>query len=384
MALTINIPGGKVQLSGNRVQAEVETGTITGEMYNLLLKTTSLDESFPEGIDATEPDSDKKAVFDIRNRVTLPIVYSFTWPLTGAVAIEQPQMAKKVALDIGEKYVEVVSGENKDKVNWSELTGADYQVLILKGGVSKHQQAKYNEGSTTFYQEWIAGGKFLTMLPDNMRIAPGQPVKLWFITKEATAQALTMVVDYKTTEGVNDYEEIPVTINPDKLFELCVNPGDLGLVASEITSYSVKLEKSGVTIGEIRNFQVDHEYYENNTYVLFANRVGGIDCLWFTGRVKRMFPTESERSQRDARIDDTQQRPTLEVDWKAGRRKWVVNTGYKEPDEMEALAGLYESRNVWLLNGNDIIPVMVEDGDNEYLDTMKDVHDVDIVFTEAH
>ena len=47
MALTLTIPGGPVQLNGNRVEAEVSTDTITGELYKLLLKTTSLDDSFP-------------------------------------------------------------------------------------------------------------------------------------------------------------------------------------------------------------------------------------------------------------------------------------------------------------------------------------------------
>ena len=125
-----------MQLSGNRVQAEVETDTITGTLYKLLLKTTSLDDpaSFPEGIDAIEPDDDDKAIFDIRNRVTLPIVYSFTWPLTGAVYVNQPQMAKKVALDIGERFTQVVSSENVDTINWAGLD-ANNEVLILKGGI---------------------------------------------------------------------------------------------------------------------------------------------------------------------------------------------------------------------------------------------------------
>jgi len=373
-----------VQLSGNRVQAEVVTDSLNGEMYNLLLKTTSLDDSFPEGIDAIEPDAGLKAIFDIRNRVTLPIVYSFTWPLTGEVAIEQPQMAKKVALDIGERYTEVINNENVDTINWSGLSGEQYQVLILKGGISNHRQAIYNEQNTTFYTEWIAAGRFLTLLPDNMRIAPGQPVKLWYITKESTVQALTLKVDVVKTDGTTIATEIPLTINPDKMFELCVDTGSLGLITSEVASYSVGLEKEGVAIGELRRFTLDHSYYENNTFVLFTNRVGGIDCIWLHGRVKKMFPTESERSQRDARIADTQQRPTKEVDYKAGRRKWNINTGYRLSQEMEALTGLFESRNVWLLDGNDIIPVMLEDGDNEYLDTMNDVNDMDIFLTEAH
>lgn len=371
-------------MSGNRVQAEVATDTITGELYNLLLKTTSLDDSFPEGIDAIEPDDDNEVIFDIRNRVTLPIVYSFTWPLTGAVNIEQPQMAKMVALDIGERYVEVVSNENVDTVNWAGLTGDSYQVLILRGGISIHEQAKYNEQSTTFYIEWIQAGKFLTLLPDDMRVTGGQPVKLWYITKETTSQSLTLVVEYTNTDGTTGEETHAVTIDPGSMYELCVDPGSLGLDASEVDTYSVHLEKSGSAVSEVRSFEIDHGYYENNSYILYANRVGGIDCLWFTGRVTKQYLTESERSNRDARMTDTQQRPTREVDYKTGRRRWSINTGYKPQPEMEAMKSLIESRNIWLLEGNDIVPVMLEDEDNELHNTMEDIHEMDFVFTEAH
>lgn len=384
MALTLTIPGGKTQLSGNRIQAELQTDTLTGDMYNLLLKTTSLDGSFPEGIDAIEPDENNKALFDIRNRVTSPIVYSFTWPLTGAVEIEQPQMAKKVAVDIGERYVQVVNNENVDTINWSELAGEQYQVLILRGGISKHEQAKYNEQNTTFYTEFISAGKFLTLLPDNMKIAPGQPVKLWFITKEATSQALNLKVNFTNLDSTTGTINIAVTIEPGQMFEMCVDSGSLGLNTSEIASYSVQLEKEGVTISEIRNFSLDHNYYENNSFILCANRIGGIDCLWFSGKIIHQFLTKSERSQRDARITDTQQRPTLEVDYKTGKRKWTINTGHKLPGEMKALTGLFESRNVWILDGNDIIPVMLDDNDNELLDTMENLHNIDLNFTEAH
>ena len=119
-------------------------------------------------------------------------------------------------------------------------------------------------------------------------------------------------------------------------------------------------------------------------FVFYGNRVGGIDCLWFHGRMKKAYPVESETSQRDARITDTQQRATIEVDYKKGHRQWVVNTGYMNTNDVEALPSLFESRNVWLPVGNDIIPVRIPDGDNEYLNAMNDMHDTDITFIESH
>lgn len=384
MALTINIPGGNVQLSGNRVHVEVATDTITGEQYNLMLKTTSLDASFPEGTDAVEPDSNNKAVFDIRNRVTLPLVYSFTWPLTSDVAVEHPQMAKKVALDIGEKYVHVVAGENKDQVNWSNLSGSQYEVLIVKGGISKHLQAKYNEQNVTFFSEFIQAGRFLTELPDNMRVKGGQPVKLWYITPEETIQNLTLEVNYTGLDGTPGTVEHAVTVNPGKMTEICADTGSVLLDASSILDYSVQLKNASVYVSERRNFVVNNRYYENETFLLYTNRLGGIDCIWFTGPRRRLHPTKSDTSRRDARITDTQQRPTIEVDYNTGQRAWEINSGDKRPEEITALDALYESRNVWLLDGNDIIPVIIDSGDNKLLDSQTDIHDVTLTLREAH
>lgn len=384
MALTLNIPGGLVQLNGNRVLCEVETDTLTGVMYKLLLKTTSLDGSFPEGIDAVEPDTDNKVKFYIQNRLTLPVEYEFTWPLTGAVAVEHPQMARKVAIDIGERFVQVVNAENVDTVNWAGLS-ENNQVLILKGGLSKHQQAKYNELNTTFYQEFIQAGRFLTLLPDGMKMSPGQPLKLWFVTKEATAQELALKAQYTTAAGVVYSVSHAVTINPDKIVELCVDLGTLGIADLDVSEYSVWLEKAGVAVGEIRSWKVDRNYYEQNIYLLYTNRVGGIDCLWLHGRkFTKMLPVESETSQRDARETDTQKRATREVDNKDSRRKWTFNTGHFEENDLEALPHLFDSLNIWLLEGNDIIPVMIEDGDNEYFNSLDNVHAKEITLTEAH
>ncbi len=383
MALNLTIPGGKVQLSGNRVQAEVSTDTVTGEMYKLLLKTTSPAGFFPEGIDAIEPDANNKAIFDIRNRVSMPVIYSFTWPLTGAVAVEHPQMAQLVQIDVGERFVQVVNNENSDTVNWARLS-ENNEVLILKGGVSKHQQSKYNEQNTTFYIEWIQAGKFLTLLPDGLVVSPGQPVKLWIIIPGTEAQELTLKVAYENAGGDSGFVTHAITVNPGTMTELCTDPGSLGLDASAVVAFSVWLERSGVVVGEVRNFTVDRNYYEQNIYVLFVNQVGGIDCLWFHGQMRKAYPVESETSRRDARINDTQPRGTVEVDYKTSRRQWTVKTGYMSAVNMEALPSLFESRNVWLLDGNDIIPVRIPDGENEYLDTMNDIHDIDIVFIEAH
>ncbi len=383
MALTLDIPNGPVQLSGNRIRCDVGTDTITGSMYRLLLKVTSPDGSFPEGVDAIEPDSDNKAEFDIRNRAALPIDYSFTWPLTGDIAVAQPQLAKKVTIDIGERYVQVVDNENTDTVNWAGLSD-DNELLVLKGGVSKHQQAKYNEQGTAFYVEYIQAGKFLTLLPDNMHVSPGQPVKLWFVTKESEDQSLQLVAEYTDSSGGTGTLSKDITVEAGASTEICADLATLGIADLDIEKYSVHFEKDGAAISETRNWQVDRGHYENNAYVFFANPVGGIDCLWLRGRVKKMLPADSETSEREASSSDTQQRATMETDTKTTKRKWAINSGYFTGGEEEALPQLCAAKNIWLLNGNDIIPAVVDDGDNEYYNSMDNLHEMEITLTEAH
>ena len=381
MALTIEIPGGKTQLSGNRVQAVVTTDTVQGALYRLLLKVSSLDGSFPDGIDAIEPDAAKTAIFDLRNRVSLPVDYEFTWPLTGDVFVKHALMAKKVAIDIGESFIP----DNPPKqVNWAGLAGADYQILILKGGLSKHEQSKYNESGHTFYEEYIEAGRFLTNLPQTQRICAGQPVKLWFITKEAASFNACLRINYTNLDGTTGTLDLYGDVDPDSLYEICADTGSLGLNAAQIASYSVNVEKDGLAISEVRTFVIDHSYYEQNTFVFYANRVGGIDSLWFTGHITATYPTTSQTSERNTQTTDTQKKGTIETDFKSGYRKWVVNSGYRSIDEQIALIELLNSCDIWIPSGNDIIPAMLEDGDNALYDTQEDIQNAELTFREAH
>lgn len=378
MALTLTIPGGPVQLSGNRVHAEVVTDTVQGSLYRLLLKTTSADNLFPEGIDAIEPDSAKKAIFDLRRRVAMPVDYDFSWPLTGDVFIKRAQLSRKVTVDIGESFIPV---NPPKQVNWA---GLDAQILILKGALTKHQQAKFNETGKTFYSEYIEAGRFLTNMPMDQRVAPAQPLKLWFITKETTNQDVRLMVNYTNLDGTTGYIDLYGTIEPDAMYQICVDCGSIGLNSSLVDFYTVEIQKEGVAVSEIRKFTIDHTYYEQNTFVFYANSVGGIDSLWFPGHIKGSFPTESQTSERNTRTTDTQKVPTLEVDFKTGHRKWEINTGYRTIDEQNSLRELLESCNIWFIDGNDVIPAMLEDGDNPLYDTLEDLQNTDLTFREAH
>lgn len=217
------------------------------------------------------------------------------------------------------------------------------------------------------------------------RLAAGQPVKLWYITKEAAAQEVNLKVDYTNTDGTTGSKTIAGTIDPDALYELCVDTGSLGLNAAGIASYSVSLEKAGLAVSEIRTFTIDHAYYEQNTFVFYANLVGGIDSLWFSGHIKFLYPTTSQTSERNWQTTDTQKKGTIETDYKSGYRKWVVNTG--NTDDMAYQLALIEILNacdIWMPVGNDIIPVMLEDGDNPLYDTQEDLQNTELTFREAH
>ncbi len=379
MALELTIPGGATQLSGNRVQASIATTLKQGSFYRILCKTTSVDNSFPEGIDPIEP-TDLTSVFDLRNRVSMPVDYDFSWPLTGNVFIKRAQLAKKVMVDIGESFID---GSGNKIINWAGLT-ENNTLLILKGKLSKHEQAKYNELGKTFYQEYIEAGRFLTMLPVNQRISPAQPVKLWFITKEVAPQIVNLKVDFMKLDGTSGSILIPGTIDPDAIYEICTDCGSLGLAATEINYYSVAIDKDGIAVSETRTFTIDHFPYEINNYMFCSNRVGAIDSFWFHGHVKTYFPTESESSQRNAQITDTQKKATIEVDWKDGVRKWEINSGYRSVEEQQALKSLLESTDIWMIDGNDIIPVMLEDGDNQLGYTLEDTQYIELTFKEAH
>ena len=393
-----SIYGGIVQLSGNRVEIEVTNDDIKGESPRALLKAISTDGAVAGGpfVDSrdwrpldTPVDGSGKAVFDFSEYLDAPNKYDFTHPYAEAIAVKHPLRAFDIDILAGASYIDndIESADFGKKIELWQDEAAAVPIRILKGGMSQQRQSEYNEAATNFYQDFIQGNKYLTHRPNFQRISYMQPVRLWYLLPGADPVTRELVVEY--TNAADELIELTfeITLDPDGLYEFILDPAKLGLPV-DAKQFKVFQRDGETTIGETRTFIIDATYYENNTFLFFANSLSGVDDLWFTGAVKMLITSEGETGiQPLDRNATTRDRSIVETK-STGSRKWSIFPGNRlTSDDMEALQDFIYSKFRWLVWNGRTIPVNLERGEFELTSTMRDLvinDELEFVLTEAH
>ncbi len=385
MSLTIQIPGGPVQLQGTEIKVNVNTDTVQGDLYRVLLKITSEDDKL-DGLPQTLeliPDSNGDVSFDISGFLSRRWVPPFS-ATGGTLATERTDITALISLDIGESYID---DDSVRQESWSALSGSAYQVTIIPGGLAEYEKNKYTEQNDTWYNDFITGGKWLTSLVNGVKIAPTAAAKLWYISPESTAQDLTFKADYTLEDGTIETISQAVTVNALSIYEFCVDPATLGLTVdgdNPVVSYQCYLENAGVQVIESFTFNLDYSYYEFNTQVFATSKYGGVDPYWFTGRVDTNFPATHTIAQRIRQTTDTTRSRTQVVSAKSGRRKWIVDTGYKSWEEIQALRHLIMARQLWISHDGEVVPVNIENSEEALGSIYDNMHSFSIELIEAH
>lgn len=383
MALTITIPNGLVQLTGNPVYITVAGGSVpvgsTG--YKLLLKVTSTDGKLkpvpPDGIVPVAG----SATFDISGYVDQPVTAVFQWPLSG-IKKEYATQAFNITVEAGEYYID---SDGEEVETWSAVT-EDMQ--LLKGGLSPRQVAALRDAGSDFYTAYIIGGKWLTARPQSEKVHPTQPVKLWYLP--ATDNTVNFRVKGFYDDGTDDTVDTEVILDPDKLYEFNCNPAQSGLELEPTGKRMLYFDVSLVGESETRRFVFDWTYCERPVFLMFANTFGGVDDVFFSGYLRDGFNTQGETSNRPPQITDTVFTPTLINVNRTGQNRWVVNTGWKSITELQFYRDLLISKQAWFLYRNitqtttSIIPVIIDAGDFTLFDRKEDLYSLEIAFSEAH
>jgi len=385
MAITLEIPGGTVQLSGNPIWCHV-TGAVKpigATNYNILLKVESVDSVLTGGpfVDAIPPDADGEAWFDISGLVDRPFIPDFDYPDVGAVG-SYIDAIWNLRLTAGETYLDA-NGDRAETYGTPTL----YNHQIIKGGISNTRLGEYNDANTTFFKEVIEKGKFLTNQPDQIRISPDQPVKLWLISpfQENTDTTLNCTGIYEDdSEAV---VQLPFSLFRDGLFEFSCAPAHIGipvvsLEGKKLIRYYVGWAEAQA--GDIREFEIDWQYYENLNYLFVSNSVGGVDVIRLTGAVKTSIDVSRNEGVQPMAYGASARTPSVRVTSKSGRKKYTINTGFKTTAEMQGMEDVYLSRNIWLLINGRLTPVNLDNGDQLILDSMEDIHSVELELLEGH
>ncbi len=390
MAITVNILGEDVQLSGNPVEIECTGGSApaNSKNYQILLKIISEDgklEKFPKTAVVT-PNAAGEALFDISGYVDQPVKLAFQYPPSGAGTSYTTQ-AFNVQVQAGETWMDE---DGITQTTWGSISDV---FQILKGGVSQLQLNMMRDASSNFYQFYLANGKWLTARPWGDFVHTAQPVKLWFMPI-ANASA-TFKVNAMYMDGSEDLYSSAISLNTNNLYEFNCNAVLLGKDAingdgSKMSFFDVWLEVGGSLISDKRRFTVDWKYCERPNFLLFANSLGGIDDVYLSGYIQDKFNVEGSTAFKRGTRTDTVKDPTIIVTNRQGQNRWTVNTGYKSLTTMQYLRDLLVSKQAWYVYTNvvganpRIVPIVVENADLVLANRIEDLWDMEITFSEAH
>jgi hypothetical protein len=390
MAITAEILGGAVQLTGNPAWVRLSGGSAPAGTsdYKLLLKVISEDGKL-EGapfIDAIAPDDSGEALFNISGYVDKPVNALFQYPPSGAV-VSYSSLAFNVQVQPGESYIDE---DGILQENWFTISDI---FQFLKGGSNSRQIAMWEEEESNFYQEYLVNGRFLTPRPWGDFVLPNQPVKLWFMVienKSATFHVKAVYYD----ESFYEYSTA-VSLNIDYLYEFNCNPVHLGVdleneEGSKLHFFDVWLESDGSEISDSRRFQYDHRNFERPLYLFYTNSLGGIDDIFFGGFLIEGADIEGNIVYKPQQKSDTRYDPTLIVAGKEGNNTWKLNTGYRATDSMPDLRDMLLSRQAWLVYPNLyqtnylFTPVIVDPGSFELINRKNHLTQLSIEVKDAH
>ncbi len=234
----------------------------------------------------------------------------------------------------------------------------------LYGGISKSQEAVYNQNASSFWHKLTYNLYFLTWQPKYKTVTFHQVEKLYFLCQTEMTR-ISLRFSYYLLDGTSHLSQALSSIDlpPDKgVVELTISPWQVFYnedYADTLDYFEVWIEYRAERISELRTFKIDRTYYENERYFLFLNSLGGYDTIRVTG------------DQEDAlEYDRTDIDKTLPAGFKymdhesaTGFVKETVtykaNTGWINRDQLSWLRELFLSKQVFQIKGDKLMPVVV-------------------------
>jgi hypothetical protein len=389
MAITANVLGEAVQLTGNPVWVECSGGSkpAGSSNYNILLKVISEDGKLDGApfTDAIAPDSWGKAMFNISGRVDQPVEADFEYPVASAI-VSYPTQAFNVKVQPGESWMDE---EGVTQESWGSESDV-YQ--FLKGGANPRQVAMWEADGSSFYDTYIAVGRFLSARPQGDGVHPEQPVKLWFMPVSGASATLKVKGVY-SDDSDDTYSEA-FTLDTDNLYEFNCNPYHLGLAqqptGKRMKFFDVWIESGGSTISDSRRFNYNWRPCERPFWLFFANSFGGVDDVFLAGKASEGITMGGNSAYQPRKRNDAVTERTIKPVGRKGQNTWSINTGIKSSTEMLFLRDLLVSEQVWLLYPNlsvtsyQVIPVNVTNSELTLVNRENDMYDMELELKEAH
>lgn len=397
MSITIyEIANTDTKLSGNEIRVKATTSGVPAGAtdYRILLKIISADNLLVGSpfIDAIAPDADGNAFFDISGYVDQPADKDFTWPipdLYGSRWHGYSDQVYDVNLQPGERYID---SDGNLQETFQSVFGT---IFVVKGKLNPDFYAYLNTYGLTWFSYFCNAARWFSFMPITQYIHPNQPVKLWYKPPTTGLTFTFHAKAYYSDGNIKNYAGFP-ELYYDVMFEFEVGASGLGFPPIDGNAKLLKYEvwMDGTPSLEKRTFILNWDYHESTNYLFVDNGAGGIEVIWLSGAVKFAPAGEHTIAERPLTRSMTVKHRTKNIGNVRRTRRWIINSGYKNKEEMEALQVLLYSPAAWLVkqpaNGSDslaqysIIPVIIKNPGFDLTDSVSDLDNIDIELEEAY
>jgi hypothetical protein len=309
------------------------------------------------GEDILPVNSSGDAAFDIHTLFADHIYPEFLWPeITSLNFMDlRPHSSIEYRIQYYEQYGSPITSGN--------ITQSQ-SYFALSGGVSKYQEAIYNRQGSSFWAKLTYNMYFLTWQPKDKKVSINQMEKLFFLCQTEMTR-LSYRMDFYYLDGTSDLSVAfsAIDLPPDKgVVELTVSPNIIKESSSKPTQidyYKVWIEYQSIRISEIRTYHIDYAYAENPRYFLFLNSLGGYDTLRTTGDQEDTLEYDRISISKILPADFTEMNHESATGSINESMVYKANTGWRTREEISWLRDFFLSRQVFLLNVNKLVPVVV-------------------------
>lgn len=195
----------------------------------------------------------------------------------------------------------------------------DHVRVAFMAGVEKHRYSRNN-----FFKNYLFAGdvtRWLTWLPNNRSIFPGQPVYLTALIDPGTTDlAMKIKTEWMATDGSTGTREDAIDTE-GYLFHINAEINSLGvidpLIGKKLFWYEVSIVTSSETIVQPYRFYIKYEHFYQYHDLIYFNSLGGIDSIRIRGELT--FAPERSFEQ---------------VEGGFGSSEW--NTIFKQPETTHA------------------------------------------------
>jgi hypothetical protein len=258
-----------------------------------------------------------------------------------------------------------VTGDQEEPSSYT----ASNPYLVLLGGIDKLRFPQLN-----YLKVYLPGNKkFLTWAPKTKTVERTQTdfLNFWVYGVSDNTLKLQITAFYDDNTSQVSVTKTITGVQYAQLYQIPAGPQNSGVLnineEKNLIKYDLKLlNQSDAVISEVRSYTLE-EARTNSRYFMFLNSLGAYEVLRFTGSsmkkvsvdkrvIEKFLPHNYEASAGQFKMRDVLR-----------RNMWEFSTGFLKGEDGEAwfdyMQDFLQSSEVFLLQGNTKVPVIIEPGD---------------------